>query len=150
MLPVIFGLVLGLAVFLTISGAKDDEYKDYKRVGVQVGQQHYRMYVADTPNLRAQGLSGKKSLPIGSGMMFVFDKPDQYGFWMKDMLFPIDIIWVSPDGKIIYMQENADPASYPTSFSPEEDALWVLEVPAGDAKKYNFSVGEKVEFITAK
>jgi uncharacterized membrane protein (UPF0127 family) len=69
---------------------------------------------------------------------------------MKEMNFPIDIIWVSSEKKIIYIKENATPASYPELFQPEDDAMVVLEVPAGDAKKYNFSIGEEIQILPPK
>jgi len=57
--------------------------------------------LADTPEKRAQGLSGKKELNHDRGILFVFDKSDAYSFWMKDMNFPIDIIWLDEAKKVI-------------------------------------------------
>jgi uncharacterized membrane protein (UPF0127 family) len=84
------------------------------------------------------------------GMLFIFPTPDQYAFWMKEMNFPIDILWVSTENKVVYIKENATPESYPELFSPEEDASVVLEVPSGDAKKYNFSIGQEVTILPLK
>src|SRR4051812_48326835 len=53
--------------------------------------------VADTPEARERGPSGRESLPQGSGVLFVFDAPATYGFWMKDMRFPIDIVWLDEE-----------------------------------------------------
>ncbi len=78
-------------------------------------------------------------------MLFVFDKPDIYSFWMKDMLFPIDMIWISEDGKVVYIERDARPESYPNSFIPDAPAKYVLEVNAGFSEKNNLKVGDKVE-----
>jgi uncharacterized protein len=79
--------------------------------------------VARTPAARARGLSGHAPLGEDEGMLFLFDEADRYGFWMKDMLFPIDIIWIR-DGVV----DGALP-----SYAPREPADTVLEVRAGFA-----------------
>src|SRR3989304_6446445 len=58
--------------------------------------------IAQTEAEREQGLSGHKPLADDEGMLFIFDKPGYHGFWMKDMLFSIDIIWISADKKIVH------------------------------------------------
>src|SRR3989338_5744277 len=65
--------------------------------------------IVDTFILREKGLSGHKPILDNEGMFFVFDKPDNYGFWMKDMQFPIDIIWLNKDLKIIYIEKSVSP-----------------------------------------
>ena len=59
--------------------------------------------VADTPEARQQGLSGRAGLGESEGMLFVFPKDGEYAFWMKDMRFSIDILWLSGNGTIVYM-----------------------------------------------
>jgi uncharacterized membrane protein (UPF0127 family) len=149
-LPILVGLILGVSVFSVFSPKSASDYNAYLKKEVLIGDAHYSMAVADTDVLRTRGLSGKKSLPEGMGMLFIFPVPDQYAFWMKEMNFPIDIIWVSSEKKIIYIKENATPASYPELFQPEDDATAVLEVQAGDAKKYNFSIGEEIQILPPK
>lgn len=87
--------------------------------------------LADTPEKRAQGLSGRKELNHDRGILFVFDKSDAYSFWMKDMNFPIDIIWIGEDLKIADITRNVNPESYPKTFQPKKSAKYVLEVNAG-------------------
>lgn len=149
-LPIGIGLILGMSVFSVFVPKNADDYRSYPKKEVIIAGAQYVMAVADTEVLRTRGLSGKKSLPDGTGMLFIFPTPDQYAFWMKEMNFPIDMIWVSEQNKIVYIKENATPESYPELFSPEEDASVVLEVPSGDAKKYNFSIGQEVTILPLK
>jgi uncharacterized membrane protein (UPF0127 family) len=100
--------------------------------------------VADTEKTRELGLSNFKSLPSDQGMLFVFPHPDTYGFWMKDMNFPIDIVWIDQNGIIIDRVINADPSSYPRTFIPKATALYVLEIPANSAGQYGLIIGTSV------
>jgi hypothetical protein len=86
---------------------------------------------ADTSLERERGLSGRAVLPDDYGMLFVFPEPDLYGFWMKDMLVPIDIIWVNADGTIAGITESISPDTYPAAFFPPAPVPYVLEVRAG-------------------
>lgn len=103
------------------------------------------------PAKQAQGLAGRASLPENQGMLFVFEKPGQYSFWMKDMRFALDIIWISADGQIVDLAQNISPETYPQqTFKPKKPALYVLEVNAGFAKKHGLTRGDKVEFIKSE
>lgn len=88
--------------------------------------------VADTPAEQEQGLSGRMSLD--GGMLFVFQSPDRYGFWMKDMAFPIDIVWMDAERRVIAVDANVSPDSYPKTYYPPSDAMYVLELNAGQAE----------------
>jgi uncharacterized protein len=95
---------------------------------------------------RVKGLSGRTSLDEGSGMLFIFDKPGIYSFWMPDMNFPIDIIWIN-DAKVVDISKNV-----PNDFSllnfraykPSQPSQYVLEVNAGFAEKENIKIGDAV------
>lgn len=100
--------------------------------------------VADTDKTRQQGLSGFSILPPKQGMLFVFPQMGKYDFWMKNMNFPIDIIWLDENGIIVDRVINLDPESYPKTFVSKDNAQYVLEIPAHTADEYGFSIGEKV------
>ena len=100
--------------------------------------------VADTVQSRAQGLSGRAGLAEGEGMLFVFPQDGKYGFWMKDMRFSIDILWLAADGKIVYIAENVSPDSFPQSFESDVPARYVLELPAGYTALHSIAVGDGV------
>lgn len=102
--------------------------------------------VVDTPATRTQGLSGKKSFPTDTGMLFVFEKPAEYAFWMPDMHFSIDILWIDTQKKIVHIEKNVTPESYPKTFKPTAPAQYVLEVPAGFSEQNNVRIGDEVRF----
>lgn len=104
----------------------------------------FNFEVASTPEAREQGLSGRTEVPPGSGMLFVFDVPGSYGFWMKDMLMPIDMIWIDESGTMIGVTENVQPDSYPEAFKPPSPVLYVLETRPGEYLAQGWSVGEKI------
>jgi hypothetical protein len=105
--------------------------------------------LALTSLTQEQGLSGRVGLKKDEGMLFVFDHVDKYPFWMKDMNFPIDIIWIGEDLKVVYIKKNASPKSYPETFVSGEDAKYVLEVMSSFSEKNNLKVGDKVEFLSS-
>lgn len=98
--------------------------------------------IADTSALQTQGLSGKKFLAENAGMFFVFKNSGMYQFWMKDMLFPLDIIWFDENYKIVTIKEDVSPASYPEVFGPLVPSKYVLEVNAGYVKKHMIKIGD--------
>jgi len=93
--------------------------------------------VASTAVEREQGLSGRTSLAQGTGMLFIFDTPGSYGFWMKDMQFSLDIIFMDTSKQVIQVDSNLSPQTYPEAFYPTRPALYVLEVPAGFAAAHS-------------
>ncbi len=108
------------------------------------------LLITDSPIERAKGLGGRKSLPEDTAMIFVFDAPGIQGFWMKGMEFPIDIIWIDGEKRIVNIEENISPDSYPKVFSPEQKSLYVLEANAGFAGENNLKVGDHLNFILSK
>ncbi|WP_425354760.1 DUF192 domain-containing protein, partial [Listeria monocytogenes] len=78
------------------------------------------------------GLSGRSSLGINSGMFFIFDYEHLPRFWMKDMQFPIDIVWINKDMKIIGVEKNLNQNTYPNTYSPKEKIKYVLEINPQD------------------
>ena len=113
---------------------------------VNIGGQKIQVELAVTVAERTQGLSGRQSLDEGTGLLFIFDKSGQYPFWMKDMNFPIDIIWLGEDFRIVSIEKNVSPKSYPKTFGGDKEARYVLEVVAGFSEMNNLKVGESVIF----
>ena len=109
----------------------------------------FQVETATTSAQQAKGLSNRKSLPEKNGMLFLFDRPSILTFWMKDMRFPIDIIFIK-DNKVISIAHNAPPPSSPEEdlpvYSPEEPSDKVLEINAGLSKQYNIKKGDTIEF----
>lgn len=122
----------------------------YKKGIVDVNGYKFNVDIADNTFKRAKGLSGRKSLAENEGMLFLFDSFGSYGFWMKDMLFPIDIIWIK-NNQIIDITYNALPEPEKSIFNlkvyyPKEAVDKVLEINSGLAEKYNFKIGNRVIF----
>ncbi len=90
------------------------------------------------------GLSLFPSLDRDQGMIFVFTQPQQLGFWMRDMLFPLDMIWLDATMRIVDIHTNISPNTYPEIFSPSVPAQYVIELPAGAAKNHGFFKGQQI------
>lgn len=109
-----------------------------KRVAVKVE-------VRDTTEGRTQGLMHRKHLREGHGMIFVFPFPMQQKFWMKNTHIPLDMVFITPERRVLGVSENATPLSENQFYVPGE-SMYVLEVPAGFARRYGISKGTMVEF----
>lgn len=107
----------------------------------------FKVEVADNAYTLERGLSGHKPLKSFEGMLFIFDKPSRYGFWMKDMLFPIDIIWIDENYKVTHIEKSVSPDTYPKVFYPGAESLYVLEISAGSSDKTRLKIGDIVEII---
>lgn len=118
------------------------------RATVTLGGTTFAVTVAQTPMEQARGLSGRESLGKNEGMLFVFPKPTLPTFWMKDMRFPIDIVWIA-SGTVIGIEKNVDPQ---IGVSEEELRLYtppapvesVFEIAAGEAERTGSTVGTAV------
>lgn len=101
---------------------------------------------ANNPTKRELGLSGRRSLVPGTGMIFIFPKPGNYGFWMKDMNFSIDIVWIRSDRTVIGIERNISPATFPKTLYPPSDIQFVLELKAGESEKFDIATGTILGF----
>jgi uncharacterized protein len=126
----------------------DSGYYYYQQVNVTVNGVGLVADIAETGEQRSKGLAIKDSLNETEGMLFVFSEPRQYAFWMKDMKFPIDIIWLDSNKTVVHVEHSLDPCG-PVScqtYRPGADSLYVLETVAGFADKYGVIEGMKVKF----
>ena len=104
--------------------------------------------VADTVEKRSLGLGKRSGLENGWGMLFVFEKRKQHGFWMKDMEFPLDIIWLD-NHRIAYILRNVQPAKsgvIPPVMTPPVAGNFVLEIDAGRADELKLQVGQHLKY----
>jgi uncharacterized membrane protein (UPF0127 family) len=115
------------------------------RARVTIGVHVIDAEVADTPARQQRGLSGRPALPAGQGMLFVYDEPDLRGFWMPDMRFAIDIVWIRA-GRIVHVESDVPHVvSGPLPvYRPAETADRVLEVAAGTVQRLGWRVGDAV------
>ena len=101
--------------------------------------------IVDTAPSRELGLSGRTGIGEHEGMLFIFDKPGRYGFWMKDMLFSVDMVWISDDGLVVHVKKHATPESFPEAFTNVLDAKYVIELHDGQAEKLGLYTGAQVK-----
>lgn len=103
----------------------------------------------DTPALRTKGLSGRTSLPSDKGALFVYDQPGIQSIWMKDMHFPIDVLWLDGDGSVIYLVDDMSPESYPMAYQSDQPAAYVLELHEGAIAHYGIRIGSQIDNLPA-
>jgi uncharacterized protein len=97
---------------------------------------------------RAMGVMFRPSLPEDHGLLFVFDQPDFHGFWMKNCRFPIDMVWLDADRRVVHVAESVPPCTKDPCpvYSPMRRASFVLEVSAGQARREKAAIGSRLEF----
>ena len=120
----------------------------YKKINVTVNGVPLVADLAITGDQRTKGLAVKDSLAENESMLFYFPKANEYAFWMKDMKFPIDIIWLDTDRKVIHIEHSLEPCYSDACplYKPEGKTQYVLETVAGFAQKYDVIEGTVVEF----
>ncbi len=114
----------------------------YATTEVELGGKTYRLDIADTPQKQTLGLGKRVDLPPDQGMVFVYKTAGQRCFWMKDMGFPIDIIWLDNQQRVVTIESELSPDTYPKTFCPASDARYVVELYPGTAAKTGLKVGD--------
>lgn len=118
---------------------------------VTIGDNKIKVEIADTKEKRSKGLGGRESLASDSGMLFIFDKPDKYPFWMKGLKFPLDFIYIRDDRVVDLIPNVMPPAENQKDvdlpiYLPHQEVDKVLEVLGGTIDKLNIKIGDKVIF----
>ncbi len=98
--------------------------------------------LANTPEKRTKGLSDRESLPRDAAMLFDFENAGRQCIWMKDMKFPLDIVWVNNSKTITHIKNYVKPETYPETFCPSNDAKYVIELNAGIVDEAKLFVGK--------
>jgi len=125
------------------------EKDTYEQVHVTLNGQILIADISATPEQRVTGLTVKDTLAENEAMLFVFENEAEHRFWMKDMKFPIDIIWMDSDKSVVDIEHNLPPCNAGllcTTYMPDGDSLYVLETVGGLAQKYGVVKGTPVEF----
>ncbi|MBI3442514.1 MAG: DUF192 domain-containing protein [Candidatus Sungbacteria bacterium] len=128
--------------------SRENRMPDQAIPSVQIAATKIEIEIATTTAAQQKGLSGRNSLPADRGMLFVFSRPAAYRFWMPDMRFPIDIIWIN-DNKIVDADEDVSPRfdpAHPVFYTPARLVQYVLEVNAGFMKRNKLHAGDPVSF----
>jgi len=124
--------------------------KDSKPLTIKTsnGDVHYMVEIADTDEKRTKGLMWREKMPSNSGMIFLFDEshPQPIAMWMKNTLIPLDMLFISKEGKIIGIAENTEPMSLKIISPTRQAASAVVEINAGEVKKHAVKIGDIVVF----
>lgn len=138
-----------IVLFFFASMEKDDGFLPlaaFETKTIRLGKAPFTVFIADTPQKRAQGLMNVRELPSDRGMLFVFDKPQRVSFYNKNTFIPLDLVWVK-DGVV------GETAFLPAVNSADVRFLWsrepvdsVIELNAGIVKRKNIKQGDRVEF----
>jgi len=104
----------------------------------------FSIEIAKTQEERSSGLMFREKLDFDSGMLFVFPDNGIHGFWMKNTLIPLDIIWIN-NGKIVYIAKNMQPCKETCdSIIPDKNSRYVLEINSGLSEKLGLKAGDEV------
>ena len=133
-----------------------DFFPNYKKTTISINGINVTMAIASTDEQRIRGLSVIEKMNENEGMLFLFDKPSKQGFWMNKMNFPIDIIWLDSNNKVVHIEKQLEPCKLFLAcpvYNPEVDSLYVIELRAGFADDHsikndmiiNFDVPTKIE-----
>ncbi|MFA6553984.1 MAG: DUF192 domain-containing protein [Candidatus Paceibacterota bacterium] len=104
-------------------------------------------FVATSSDDQELGLGGRDSISKQEGMIFAFPDSASRGFWMQDMLFPIDIVWIREDKTVASVTSGIATSTYPDIFFPTEPVMYVLELNAGSAKDFGIATGTPLQFV---
>ncbi len=120
---------------------------DSDRATICLNRGCFSVEIVQTPETRIQGLSFRESLGGDEGMLFVFEESGNYSFWMKDMKFPLDIIWINENFEVVYIEQGVPVCEgFCEIYSSPYDSKYVLEVQSGIVKKKNIFIGDLLVF----
>lgn len=166
----ILGVIVALFVFtsLTITiisnielllatksyGAEDSsamtephDLRSFNQTILTIERKHLVAYLATSSEQKSLGLSVMDNLTEDHTMLFVYGNEGQHPFWMKDMKFPIDIMWIDSNQRVVHIERSlapCDPNKNCTIYSPEVDSLYVLETVANYTVKYDINIGTPI------
>lgn len=133
------------------SSSSSDNY--YMKANVTIYGFNLVVDVPITSDQFQKGLDIKDHLNENQGMLFIFKEPDKIPFWMHGMKFPIDIIWFDKGRNVVHIEHNLQPCITDLacpSYSPEKDALYVLETTSGFYQRHNVKIGTHMDFSSIK
>lgn len=100
--------------------------------------------ILDTPTAKQKGLSGQDKLAPHQAVLMIFPEPGEYGIWMPNMKFPIDVIWLDQNQQIVHLEPNVTPDSYPQTFYPNKPAQLIIEANIKTIENNHLQLGDKI------
>lgn len=112
-----------------------------------LGSAQIKITRATTKAQQVKGLSGRSNLKKDEGLLFVFSESSkEHCVWMKDMNFVIDVLWFDESKKIVETIDDLQPGTYPQTFCPKQNVLYMLEVNSGSIQKNQWKIGQQAAF----
>lgn len=148
----IFFLFLALIAFTVLVKDRSGEpeviplYEKQTRT-ITVADKKIEVEIAQSPEQRQQGLGNRTSLPKDQGMLFLFPRKDYYRFWMKDMRFSLDFLWIDQN-VIVDLTQNISEIDQKKNYQPKFPVDKVLELNAGFIKENQVKIGDQVNFVS--
>lgn len=145
-IPILLLTIL-VTFFVSKSTSHSDAYTRLHTIGVQraqLGHNTFHLFIADTEVERTNGLSNIKDMASDEGVAFIFKNSGQKVFWMKDMLFPLDFVYIH-NNRVVELKENILPSSYPNTIVNQQPANIVIELSAGQIKQKNIQLNDILE-----
>lgn len=143
---ILCGALIILAVFLVFNQRATAPSKTGEMVDLRINDKHFNVEVVRSAAARTQGLGGRISLNQNSSMLFVFDDEAIRCFWMKDMRFAIDILWLDSEKRVVHQKQHVEPSTYPENFCSDEPARYVLEFNAGVVSDIGLTEDQQLTF----
>lgn len=149
----ILTVVLGGALYFVLNESKKIEEQtraasprdlSYRQMSVSMNEKEFTAFISDTAELRSRGLSGFSRLRDDEAMIFIFDAEGMWDFWMKDMNFSIDMVWLDTDKSIVGIEKSVSPDTFPKSFSAGVKSMYVLEFNSGTVEKLGIKIGDSI------
>jgi len=139
--------------FVTQSNETQTSVYDYEVRKITIDDVMLDVEIADDSEKTSRGLMFREMLPENRGMLFIFDEERKYQFWMMNMKFNIDMIWLDASGKVVHIVEDAAPcidAAHTSlcTFSPDEPAKYVLEVNSGFVQQHGINENSVMRILT--
>lgn len=132
-----------LCLLAVVMGAR---FSSTKMTTTWLGRRQYQLEIAASPADQVQGLSGRVSMPANHGMLFLNLYAGKQCFWMKDMRFPLDMIWLSGTQRVVQVRSDIPPATFPQTFCAPGLAQYVIELNAGEASQAGIKLGQTIQF----
>lgn len=151
----IAAVIVGIAGILSLPSDVKLESVEFPRGTVKIDGIVLEVQIADTDPRRARGLMFQDQLPLDEGMLFVWDAADKRSIWMLNMQFPLDIIWIDDNNKVVFIEKNIpicktalETVTCPSYKGGSKDAKYVLEVTAGFADAFKITTESTLEIIS--
>lgn len=141
-------VIFSLAIFFLSGNIFEKRQERFQKNGIQevkIGKNIFQAEVAATSAERSRGLSNRKELCENCAMLFLFERKGFYSFWMKEMEFDLDMLWVDKDA-VVFIAKNVSHEKGSERIEPDREADKILEINAGLADKLGIKIGDRVEF----